>query len=141
MKYFVTLNLLRSTTKLGQLLSDIVFKRYENALVNDEEASAIPRFLEEKIAELCAGNPRLKPMAVHTTGFSADNRNIQRWASAQIFVCTKECNKAWTDNRPFTIQLTPVAHDRTCTKGDRPGDGGAGTQGNPSSGERNVSKK
>ena len=141
MKYFVTLNLLKSTTKLGQLLADIVVKRYDNALIFDEEASAIPQFLEEKITELCAANPRLKPLVVHTIGFTADNRNIHRWASAQIFVCTKDGHKAWNDNRPFTMQLTPVSHDRTTINGDRPGDSGADIQDNPSSTEKNVSKK
>ena len=33
MKYFVTINTLSSTTKLGRLLTDSVLRRYQNALV------------------------------------------------------------------------------------------------------------
>ena len=141
MKYFVTLNILKSTTKLGQLLTDIVVKRYDNALILDEEASSIPRFLEEKIKELCTANPRLKPMVVHATGFTADKRMLYPLASAQIFVCSKDGDKAWTDYRPFTIQLTPVSHDRTSTKGNRPGDCGAEEPSLYQSSGSDVSKK
>ena len=114
MKYFVTVNTLNSTTKLGRLLADIVVRRYHNALVHYGEAAQIPQFLTDQMAALCAENKRLKPMSVRTSGFTAGKLN--RGASAQIHTVTDAGAKAFTDNRPFTIQLTPVMKDYT-TKG------------------------
>lgn len=45
MKYFVTVHVLSATTKLGKLLADVVLKRYNNALLFHEEASAIPEVI------------------------------------------------------------------------------------------------
>ena len=109
MKYFVTVNLLQSTTKLGRLLAVSVFRRYNNSLVYYGEAARIPQYLSEEIAALCAGNKRLKPMSVRTSGFTAGVLN--KGASAQIYVVTEAGAKAFTDNRPFTIQLMPVMND------------------------------
>ena len=113
MKYFVTVNTLQSTTKLGRLLADSVFRRYNNSLVDYGEATRIPQYLNEEMAALCAGNKRLKPMSVRTSGFTAGVLN--KWSSAQIYVVTEAGAKAFTDNRPFTIQLTPVMKDYTET--------------------------
>ena len=38
MKYFVTVNVLQSTTKLGRLLADTVSRHYDKALIYYEEA-------------------------------------------------------------------------------------------------------
>lgn len=111
MKYFVTVNTLMSTTKLGRLLADSVSRRYHNALVSYEEANKIPQYLNEEMAALCAENKRLKPMSVRTSGFTAGK--LIKLASAQIYVVTEAGAKAFTDNRPFTIQLTPVLRDYT----------------------------
>ncbi len=111
MKYFVTVNLLQSTTKLGRLLADSVFRRYNNALIYYGEASQIPQYINGQIAALCAENRRLKPMSVRTTGFTAGKLN--KGASSQIYVVTEAGAKAFTDNRPFTIHLTPVMKDYT----------------------------
>lgn len=115
MKYFITVNTLQSTTKLGRLLADSVSRRYNNSLVHYEEANQIPQYLNEEMAALCAENKRLKPMSVRTSGFTA-GKLIMR-ASAQIYVVTEAGAKAFTDNRPFTIYLTPVLRDYTETKG------------------------
>ena len=61
MKYFVTVNTLQSTTKLGRLLADSVSRRYNNALVCYDEANRLPEYLKEEMAALCAENKRLKP--------------------------------------------------------------------------------
>ena len=45
MKYFVTVNTLQSTTKLGRLLADSVSRRYNNALVCYDEANRLPEYL------------------------------------------------------------------------------------------------
>lgn len=115
MKYFVTVNILLSTTKLGRLLADSVSRRYHNALVSYEEANKIPQYLNEEMAALCAENKRLKPMSVRTSGFTAGR--LIKLASAQIYVVTEPGAKAFTDNRPFTIQLTPVLRDYTMQEG------------------------
>lgn len=111
MKYFITVNTLQSTTKLGRLLADSVFRRYNNSLVYYEDANIIPQCLTEEMDVLCARNKRLKPMSVRTSGFTEGKLNM--WASAQIYVVTEAGAKAFTDNRPFTIQLTPVLRDYT----------------------------
>lgn len=115
MKYFVTVNTLQSTTKLGRLLADSVFRRYNNALITYEEANLIPQYLTEEMAALCAENKRLKPMSVRATSLVA-GRLLKKSAS-QIYVVTEAGAKAFTDNRPFTIQLTPVVHDYTREEG------------------------
>lgn len=115
MKYFVTVNTLQSTTKLGRLLADSVYRRYSNALINYEEANLIPQYLSEEMAALCAENKRLKPMSVRTSAFV--NGKLQEYSSAQIYVVTEAGAKAFTDNRPFTIQLTPVLRDYTREEG------------------------
>lgn len=115
MKYFVTVRLLQASTKLGRLLADSVFRRYHNALVHYEEANRIPQYLTEEMAALCAENKRLKPMYVRTASF-VDGK-LQEYSSAQIYVVTEAGAKAFTDNRPFTIQLTPVLRDYTIEKG------------------------
>ena len=117
MKYFVTVSTLNSTTKLGRLLAEIVLRRYHNALVHYGEASQIPQFLDEQMATLCADNKRLKPMSVRTSGFTAGKLN--RGASAHIITVTDAGAKAFTDNRPFTIQLTPVMIDYASEGGDK----------------------
>lgn len=111
MKYFVTINTLSSTTKLGRLLTDSVLRRYQNALVTYEEANLIPRYLDEEMTALCAENKRLKPMEVRTTAFVGGK--LTERASSQIYVVTEAGAKAFTDNRPFTIQLTHVWRDYT----------------------------
>lgn len=115
MKYFITVNLLQSTTKLGRLLADSVFRRYNNSLVYYGEANQIPQYINEEMAALCAENKRLKPMSVRTSGFTAGNLN--KLAPAQIYAVTEAGAKAFTDNRPFTIHLTPVLKDYTIEKG------------------------
>lgn len=115
MKYFVTVNTLQSKTKLGRLLADSVSRRYNNALINYEEANLIPQYLTEEMAALCAENKRLKPMSVRTSSFVKGK--LQKYAPAQIYVVTEAGAKAFTDNRPFTIQLTPVLRDYTREKG------------------------
>lgn len=115
MKYFVTVNTLQSTTKLGRLLADSVTRRYNNALIDYEEANRIPKYLTEEMNALCAENKRLKPMSVRTTAF-VDGK-LQEWAASQIYVVTEAGAKAFTDNRPFTIQLTPVLRDYASQKG------------------------
>ena len=111
MKYFVTVNLLSSTTKLGRLLADSVFRRYQNALISYDEANHFPHYLNEEMAALCDENKRLKPMEVRTTAFT--NGRLCDGASSQIYVVTEKGAKAFTDNRPFTIYLTPVMKDYT----------------------------
>lgn len=111
MKYFVTVRTLISTTKLGKVLSDIVFRRYNNALITYDEANNLPGYLIEEMAALCAENKRLKPMSVRTSGYMAGK--LVPGASAQIYVVTEAGAKAFTDNRPFTIHLTPVMKDYT----------------------------
>ncbi|WP_289741998.1 hypothetical protein [uncultured Duncaniella sp.] len=115
MKYFVTVNTLQSTTKLGRLLADSVFRRYNNALVHYGEASRIPQYLTEEMKALCTENKRLKPMTVRTSGFTAGKLN--KGVSSQIYVVTEAGAKAFSDNRPFTIHLTPVMKDYTIGKG------------------------
>lgn len=116
MKYFVTVNTLQSTTKLGRLLADSVFRRYNNSLVYYSEANQIPQYLNEEMAALSAENKRLKPMSVRTSGFTEGKLNMG--ASAQIYTVTEAGAKAFTDNRPFTIQLTPVLKDYTKEGGE-----------------------
>lgn len=115
MKYFVTVDLSFSTSKLGRSLANSVARRYNNALVSYEEANKIPQYLNEEMAALCAENKRLKPMLMRTSGFTA-GKLIKR-ASAQIYVVTEAGAKAFNDNRPFTIQLTPVWRDYTMQEG------------------------
>ena len=115
MNYFVTINTLQSTTKLGRLLADSVYRRYNNALITYGEANRIPQYLNEEMAALCDENKRLKPMSVRTSAFV--NGRLQEYSSAQIYVVTEAGAKAFTDNRPFTIQLTPVLHDYTREEG------------------------
>lgn len=111
MKYFVTVNVLQSTTKLGRMLADPVFRHYNNALVSYEEANRIPQYLNQKMEAMCDNNKRLRPMSVRTSGFT--DGKLVKWASAQIYMVTDAGAKAFTDNRPFTIQLTPVMKDYT----------------------------
>lgn len=111
MKYFVTVNTLQSSTKLGRMLADSVYRRYHNALISYDEANRIPQHLNEEMAALCAENKRLKPMKVRTAGFVAGK--LRKGSSTQIYVTTDAGEKAFTDNRPFTIQLTPVMKDYT----------------------------
>lgn len=115
MKYFVTVNTLCSTTKLGRLLSVSVFRRYNNALVTYEEATRLPQYLHEQQEALCKENKRLKPMSVRTTGFIAGK--LSYGSSSQIYMVTEAGAKAFTDNRPFTMHLTPVMHDYTKEEG------------------------
>lgn len=115
MKYFVTVNTLLSTTKLGRLLADKVSRRYNNALIDYEEANRIPQYLTEEMNALRAGNKRLKPMSVRTTAFVGGK--LLEGAASQIHVVTDAGAKAFTDNRPFTIQLTPVLRDYTAQEG------------------------
>ena len=115
MKYFVTVNTLQSTTKLGRLLADSVSRRYNNALVCYDEANRLPEYLKEEMAALVAENKRLKPMSPRLSGFT--NGKLNMCASAQIYVVSEAGAKAFTDNRPFTIQLTPVMKDYTEKKG------------------------
>ena len=115
MNYFITVISVESTTKLGRLLADSVFRRYNNALVHYGEASQIPQYLNDEMAALCAENKRLRPMSVRTSGFTAGKLN--KGASSQIYVVSEAGAKAFTDNRPFTIQLTPVMKDYTIGKG------------------------
>lgn len=115
MKYFITVNVLQSTTKLGRLIAEKVFRRYNNALVHYGEANQLPEFLKKEMAALCEENKRLKPMQVRTSGFTAGKLN--RGASAQIYLVTEAGAKAFTDNRPFTIYLEPVMKDYTVEKG------------------------
>lgn len=68
MKYFVTVSVLQSTTKLGRLLADLVVRRYGNALISYEEANQIPQYLEEEMTALCKENKRLKKCSYVRTG-------------------------------------------------------------------------
>lgn len=115
MKYFITVNVLQSTTKLGRLLADTVFRHYHNALVSYDEANTFPKYLEREMQALCQENKRLKPMAIRTTGYTAGQ--LCRWAGATIYMVTEAGEKAFTDNRPFTICLTPVMKDYTEQEG------------------------
>lgn len=115
--YFVTVNLLSSTTKLGRLLADSVYRRYQNALISYEEANRFPQYLNEEMAALCAENKRLKPMSVRTTGFHAGK--LYPGAASQIYTVTEAGAKAFEDNRPFTVYLTPVVKDYTRKGGDK----------------------
>ena len=112
MKYFVTVHLLKSTTKLGQYLSDSVFRKYHRALVCKEEADMIPAYVENEISALCKENPRLKPMNVRTFGYNKDG-TILHMAEASVWATTEVGEKAFTDNRPFTLNLTPIMKDHT----------------------------
>ncbi len=111
MKYFVTVNTLQSTTKLGRLLADTMSRRYNNALVDYDEANRLPEYIKEEMKALIAENKRLKPMQLRLSGFS--NGKLNMYASAQIYLVTEAGAKAFTDNRPFTIYLTPVLKDYT----------------------------
>lgn len=115
MKYFVTVNTLNSTTKLGRLLADSVSRRYNNSLVHYDEANHIPSFIKRTMEELCAGNRRLKPMLVRMSGYPGGT--LTRWSPAQIYAVTEAGAKAFTDNRPFTIHLHPVMKDYTEQEG------------------------
>lgn len=115
MKYFVTVNVLQSTTKLGRLLADTVSRHYDKALVYYEEANALPRYIEHEMLALCQENKRLKPMSIRTTGFTGGQ--LCRWSGATIYMVTEAGAKAFTDNRPFTIYLTPVMKDHTEQEG------------------------
>lgn len=112
MKYFVTVNTLNSTTKLGKLLANSVFSRYNNSLIYHCEASTLPKYLTDEMATLIAENKRLKPMLIKTHGFDSAGK-LQRYATATIWATTETGTKAFTDNRPFTITLTPVMKDYT----------------------------
>lgn len=111
MKYFITVNTLLTTTRLGKMLAETVSRRYNNALVNYDEANNLPGYLIEEMAAMCSENKRLKPMSVRTSGYTAGK--LITGASAQIYVVTDAGAKAFTDNRPFTIHLTPVMKDYT----------------------------
>ena len=50
-------------------------------------------------------------MQLRTHGYVAGR--LLEWSTAQIYVSTEAGEKAWTDNRPFTIELVPVIHDYT----------------------------
>lgn len=112
MKYFVTVHVLSATTKLGKLLADAVLRRYNNALVFHEEASAIPEFIADEMALITLKNKRLKPMQVKKHGFTPSGV-LPRYAPATIWATTEAGAKAFTDNRPFTITITPVLKDYT----------------------------
>lgn len=117
MKYFITVNTLNSTTKLGRLLADRVFRHYNNALVYYGEANQLPQYIQKEMDALCNENKRLKPMQLRLHGFSKGQLNSG--ASAQIYAVTEAGAKAFTDNRPFTIHLTPVMKDYTQKGGEK----------------------
>lgn len=104
MKYYIDIDVKSSTTKLGELLTAEVVHRYRMALVTKKQAENIPGWLEQKIAELCEGNKRLKPMKVKVSkGFTGN---------VTIHVVTENADKAF-ENRPFTMYLRKVARDHT----------------------------
>lgn len=105
MKYYIDIDVKSSTTKLGELLTAEVVNRYGMALVSKKQAENIPGWLEQKIAELCNENKRLKPMKVKVSGVFTGN--------VTIYVVTEKGAKAFEDNRPFTMYLRKVARDHT----------------------------
>ena len=109
MKYYITVTTLQSTTKLGRLLADKVKRRYNCALVSQQEADNLPRYISDEMAALREENKRLKPMTVRTWGYVAGKVR----ASAQIHTVTETGAKAFTDNRPFTLYISPVLKDYT----------------------------
>lgn len=112
MKYFVTVHFLSTTTKLGKLLADAVFKRYNNALLFHEEAADIPEFIADEMALIVSKNKRLKSMQVKKHGFTPSGV-LPAYAHATVWCTTEAGAKAFTDNRPFTITITPVLKDYT----------------------------
>ena len=56
-------------------------------------------------------------MRLRLYGFSKGQLNSG--ASAQIYAVTEAGAKAFTDNRPFTIHLTPVMKDYTEKGGEK----------------------
>ena len=117
MKYFVSVHTLCSTTKLGQMLATKVVSRYDSALIDYDEANRIPQYLYELMEAMCAENKRLKPMTVRSTGYNSGTLNP--YCPAQIYVVTEAGAKAFTDNRPFTMQLHPVLKDYTEKGGEK----------------------
>lgn len=114
MKYFITVSPLTSTTKLGQILADIVMKKYHNALIFHGEANMMPQWIYQQMTKILALNKRLKPMQIQTHGYLAGtSRKLPDGAPASIWLVTAAGSKAFTDNRPFTIHLTPVRKDYT----------------------------
>ena len=100
MRYYVSIIVKSSTTKLGGLLTTAVVERYMGALLTAEQAKTIPLWLKETIAELCGKNKRLKPMVVKVNG-RFNGRSVA------IHAVTENGTKAFEDNRPFTIYLSP----------------------------------
>ena len=106
MRYYVSITVKSSRTKLGGLLTTAVVERYMGALLTAEQAKTIPLWLKETIAELCGKNKRLKPMVVKVNG-RFNGRSVA------IHAVTENGTKAFEDNRPFTIYLSPVRKDHT----------------------------
>lgn len=106
MKYYVSITVKSSTTRLGELLTTSVLYRYDGALLTKKQAEKIPLFLEKKIASLCEENKRLKPMTVKVNGNFVSG-------SVTIHTVTENGAKAFEDNRPFTMYLYPVRRDHT----------------------------
>lgn len=114
MKYFISVNTLNSTTKFGKILADIVVKKYHNALIFHGEANMMPQWIYQQMTKILALNKRLKPMQIQTHGYLAGtSRKLPLGAAASIWLVTVAGAKAFTDNRPFTIHLTPVMKDYT----------------------------
>lgn len=123
MKYYVTVDLKRSTTKLGLKLAELVARELHAALLTKEQADAIPDWLAGVIEQLCVKNKRFTPMEVRTNGYETVDGSkclICDGANAQIYTVTATGAKAFEDNRPFTMYLHPVFKDLTAGEFETP---------------------
>lgn len=103
MTYIANVRTFKTTTRLGQLLSEIVYNRYHNKLLSQEESDEIPDRIREDIDRLCKQNKRLSPMEVYRNRYAVSGENYE---FVEIYVSGK--SRSYTDDTALRMSLYPA---------------------------------
>lgn len=106
MKFFLTVTTYSTTTRLGKELAAFVGKKFDRMLTDSDGLSDIIAQIKAFISKFMDLNPRVKPMAVKSYGFTPGSRYSR-------IATSSPCADVWCEspnggNRPFTIHIFPV---------------------------------
>lgn len=112
MKYYVTVSRFKSTTKLGTILTEILYNRYNNALISYKEALTIPKFIESEVERLVGENRFYAPLKVFAT-WDYHKSALLPGQAGQVHATSEAAARSFEAKRPFNIYLSPVRVDYT----------------------------
>ena len=115
MNYYVTVYRLRPATKMGELIRDRIYAKYNRSIISDAQLRTIPAEIEAAMNNMIVRCRRLKMLHISVHGMTQSGGEFtinpgEDGAIVQISV--HGANKGWTDSTVvrFTAQIIIADH-------------------------------